>query len=620
MQEQFKWVFVLDKKGGGRQGDVCNAVTGRWADSSQMHLQHTSCGRGLLATSKYHSGVALITGRVNEEVVLKVDLQEKSRESKKNETTVFESRENELIGICKKLCGHKNTFLAKIDGANKVVLHADELGEIPVAYLNDADYLVLVPAVADFAPLRNKFFDLTIDKFAFSDFILNGSFGCDVSMFNEIKKLFPGSIVEINGAVIKFIAPERLIYCKNDEAQSSNAAEYGQLTSILSSVITDKTGNNGRAAVLLSSGVDSACVAAIAARTVPDLTAISVGSIYSQTQEVEYARKIAQKLGIRFVKVEIDHLELDRIQDIYSGAQEPYGYHSLIPTYFGVDAAGQITGNVLTGDGGDGYFGAGDALVMREKYDSWFAARKKFPALHELSPEIRVALSKFFAVAAKVLRSSKKSDLDNLFDFLNMSCFEDWTYFYQKINPDGSIRFPGRHKMPKIDQLRRVYEQFALDPSLLSDNASSRLYWYFFSAVLPKVQTNMATFGVAGIYPLLNRRVADFSNKLPPDEKIDKKYLRNYAKSIFNDSEVDRIFDMPKRGFGFPIRRLVRDFYYGEIFDVIKSSRLAKCLGYTHEDFNLSFKETLLLGRYDKRAWHFFCAAVWYEKFCSESW
>ncbi len=112
---------------------------------------------------------------------------------------------------------------------------------------------------------------------------------------------------------------------------------------------------------LLSGGVDSSTVVAIASRFKPGLETFSFGFRDGIDSELPYARQIAEKYHTRHFEVCEEHTDLPDLlhlmQEIYD---EPFADSSNIPTYLISKAARERVKVVLTGDGADellgGYF------------------------------------------------------------------------------------------------------------------------------------------------------------------------------------------------------------------------------------------------------------------------
>lgn len=110
--------------------------------------------------------------------------------------------------------------------------------------------------------------------------------------------------------------------------------------------------------VLLSGGVDSSLIAALAARHRPGLKAFSLGFSNALYSELPYAQRAAEHLGIDLHTISID------IEDVIACLPhlvrqygQPFGDASAVPTYIVSRLARNEVKVALCGDGGDELFG-----------------------------------------------------------------------------------------------------------------------------------------------------------------------------------------------------------------------------------------------------------------------
>lgn len=143
--------------------------------------------------------------------------------------------------------------------------------------------------------------------------------------------------------------------------------------------------------VFLSGGVDSSLVAALAARHHPGLQSFSVGFEESAWSELEYARKVANHLGLEHYEIIVRPRDVLKIlPKLVWHYGQPFGDASAVPTYLVSHLARQHVKVCLSGDGGDEAF-AGYWRVQAGVYAARYGAlvpeivrRKMVPALADL--------------------------------------------------------------------------------------------------------------------------------------------------------------------------------------------------------------------------------------------
>lgn len=132
-----------------------------------------------------------------------------------------------------------------------------------------------------------------------------------------------------------------------------------ELQQLLSAAVSEQLVADVPLAVLLSGGIDSSLITAMAARaagrairtftvTLPD---------HPQMDERRYARAVATHFGTDHVELPLDQSSVDLIHTLAAQYDEPLADSSMIPTYLLAKTVRQYCTVVLGGDGGDELFG-----------------------------------------------------------------------------------------------------------------------------------------------------------------------------------------------------------------------------------------------------------------------
>jgi asparagine synthase (glutamine-hydrolysing) len=112
-------------------------------------------------------------------------------------------------------------------------------------------------------------------------------------------------------------------------------------------------------AVLLSGGVDSSLVAAIAAQVSHHKVRTFTVTLpnHPRLDESRFAKSVAQYLGTDHVELPLDQSSADLVHKLAVQFDEPIADSSMIPTYLLANTVSQHCKVVLGGDGGDELFG-----------------------------------------------------------------------------------------------------------------------------------------------------------------------------------------------------------------------------------------------------------------------
>ena len=132
-----------------------------------------------------------------------------------------------------------------------------------------------------------------------------------------------------------------------------------ELEQLLRAAVREQLQADVPVAVLLSGGVDSSLVTAIASKVSPDpIRTYSVSMRgFPRFDEAKYARAIASHFGTQHTELSVDPSSVGVIDALAQQYDEPIYDSSMIPTYLLAQTVSRECKVVLGGDGGDELFG-----------------------------------------------------------------------------------------------------------------------------------------------------------------------------------------------------------------------------------------------------------------------
>jgi len=133
----------------------------------------------------------------------------------------------------------------------------------------------------------------------------------------------------------------------------------GELQNLLTAAVGEQLVADVPLAVLLSGGLDSSLIAAIAAQAAHHRVRTFTVTLPNNPRldESRFARSVAQYLRTEHVELPLDQSSADVIQKLAAQFDEPIADSSMIPTYLLAKTVSQHCKVVLGGDGGDELFG-----------------------------------------------------------------------------------------------------------------------------------------------------------------------------------------------------------------------------------------------------------------------
>jgi len=306
--------------------------------------------------------------------------------------------------------------------------------------------------------------------------------------------------------------------------------------------------------VLLSGGIDSACIAALARRVGPDkpLPAFTVGFEEASYDETEAARRTAAALGMPHHVERLSQARLlELADDVLGRIDEPLADPSLIPTALLCRfARGHVT-VALSGDGADELFAGYDTFAALPWAEAYAAA---VPApLH--------------AGLARLAAGLPRHDGNLSFDFKLRRALRGLGH----PEPLWHSVWLGPVDLAELEPLfgRRFSAEEVYAPVLRHWAASQAPYrrdraleyyvdFYLQSDILPKVDRASMLHALEVRSPFLDRELAAFCAGLPYRAKhaggVRKRLLRETAAGLLPAEVLRR----PKKGFGIPVPAWLR--------------------------------------------------------------
>ncbi|MCR5595099.1 MAG: asparagine synthase (glutamine-hydrolyzing) [Lachnospiraceae bacterium] len=272
----------------------------------------------------------------------------------------------------------------------ELVIARDRIGEKPLyyGYVNGAFVFASeLPAIRAL-----NFFDADIDNAVLPFYMRYGYIPAPYSIYKNIWKLEPGSILKIKCEVNKYTNFEKSFYWKITDIASYGQAHLfkgsrqeaaNELEKILKDSIKKQMISDVPLGAFLSAGIDSSTVVSIM-QAVSDkpIRTFTIGFGEKEYNEADDAAKIAGILGTEHTRMDVSEAEAMDAIPLMSGIfGEPFGDSSQIPTYLVSKLTRQHVTVALSGDGGDELFGG---------YRSYFGISSIYNKIKNIPYPLRV--------------------------------------------------------------------------------------------------------------------------------------------------------------------------------------------------------------------------------------
>jgi asparagine synthase (glutamine-hydrolysing) len=273
--------------------------------------------------------------------------------------------------------------------ANRLFIGRDRVGKKPVYYSTSGRELTWASEIKALLALRPDL-PRSIDEDALNEYMHLGYIPGELSIYSHIRKL-PAAHFAIYDLATREFKMQRywsLPAPSTVEIDEVEAAE--RLEDLLMDAVRIRLESDVPIGILLSGGLDSSLVAAMAARQNDSLVAYSAQFDHASYDETATAASVAKHIGISHTVVPVDSASGGHLACLGVQFDEPFADSSLLPTYLVSRAIREHVTVALTGDGGDELFGGYDLYRQVLHEQKWEriprAARSLLGPAHHLLP------------------------------------------------------------------------------------------------------------------------------------------------------------------------------------------------------------------------------------------
>ena len=363
-------------------------------------------------------------------------------------------------------------------------------------------------------------------------------------VFTGVARLLPGQCLEVDAGSSRtrmYWRPDYRHITYEDFPERKETLRRLLRESVADAMCGDRVG------AFLSGGLDSSTVAGVLSEvTGSGAKTYSIGFDAPGYDESEYARTAARHFGTVHREYYVTPEDVvDAVPLIARAFDTPFGNASAIPAYYCAKLAADDGIEVLMGgDGGDELFG-GNARYAKQ----WvFSLYEQLPGLLRKSI-LEPALGALPGMAP-VRKARSYVEQSNL-------GMPDRIESYNLLTRLGAERvftaefLAGVDAHRPIEQVREIYRGAQAD-NMLNRMLELDMRLTLADNDLRKVTRACDAAGMKVTFPLLDRRLIEFAQQLPPDWKVKRTRLRDFFKRALADFLPPEVISKTKHGFGLP--------------------------------------------------------------------
>lgn len=415
--------------------------------------------------------------------------------------------------------------------------------------------------------------DLTINTTALSCYLKYGYINAPHSIYNNIYKLLPGTVLSLGkqdifnknlGNPIPYWNLENVVRDGVNSQLTSESEAIDQLDDLLKHTIRRQLIADVNVGTFLSGGIDSTLVSAIAQnQSNHNIKTFTIGFHDKEYDESAYAEKIAHYIGSDHQTIYVSAKDaLNVIPDLSNIYDEPFADSSQIPTYLVSKIAKEHVTVCLSGDGGDELFAG---------YNRYMWLARIWPKLKRMPGWLRHLVSELLSLPSPHV-------WDQVYKFVtSMGDQENHKLLGLKLQKlSGLMRQENIHA--GYDFLISYWNQPGelLTPDFMNKYSSTpikfpenigfieeAMYWdqigYLPSDNLTKVDRASMRVSLETRLPLLSHEVVKYSWRMPLSFKVKDNIGKWPLRKVLERYIPNHLVDRPKMGFSVPISKWLRE-------------------------------------------------------------
>ena len=434
-----------------------------------------------------------------------------------------------------------------------------------------------------------------------------------LSIYEGISKLPAAHTLTLQDGHIK-IEPYWHLSYRTKTPVPSEAEASEQLRELLADSVRMRLVSDVPLGVLLSGGVDSSAVTALAVRASSEpVKTFSISFAESSFDESSYARGVAKFLGTDHHEERLSaNLAANLVSEIGAWVDEPFSDPSLVPTYLLSRFTRKHVTVALGGDGGDELF-AGYPMYRGHHWAEIYARVPRFVKAGLIEPMIHMLpkKTKNLSLDYKAMRfiTGAKYDL--------VARHHIW---FGSFTPDeqAQLMAPAVLRATNsdiyMDARRMLEESDAENVVERMQNLDTKLY--LAEDILTKVDRASMAVSLEVRAPFLDHRVAEFAASLPANYKLRGGKTKYVLKRAVEELLPPFVTRRGKKGFGVPVAEWLKGKLRPLARDLLSPERVRRA-----GVFNADYVTCLLdehergIANHRKQLWTLLMFELWHESF-----
>ena len=492
----------------------------------------------------------------------------------------------------------------------RLVLARDRFGIKPLYYRASGGQLSFASELKALLPQPGL--SREIDPLALECFLAFSFVPAPLSIFSEIRKLQPGTTLswDMDGTrepvIEEYARPQ--VAKANELRQESEEELAEELLERLRDSVRAHMIADVPVGVLLSGGVDSCTLAALASEVGGRVNTFTIGYDEPGFDERSLARLVAERYGTNHHELVLRPDAVELLPVLSAAFDEPFADSSAIPSFLVSSLARRHVKVALSGEGGDELFGgynyySGHALARR--LAPLAALARPFV---ELLPTSTGQASSFDWRAKRFVRSARLSTLERHYA---------WKSVFTPVERAALVLPERRAETDPIELLRQPFDETAGSEELARVMGLDLRVFMVDDMLVKTDRASMANSLEARV-PLLDPVVAELALALPSRLKVHRLAKKRLLRRAVAPLLPREILEGKKRGFSAPIGGWLQSELQPMTRDLLSPEAIRR-QGFFDPGFVTRLIDDHAQARADnsRKIWALLTFALWHERYAS---
>jgi asparagine synthase (glutamine-hydrolysing) len=491
---------------------------------------------------------------------------------------------------------------------NRLVLARDRLGKKPLYYTVQNGRLLFaseLKSLLQVPGIQKQMDPGAVDLYLTYQYIPHPH-----SIYQGIHKLPPGHFAVFENGQVKVESFWKVDWSKEISIDQATASQ--KLKELLLDSIRIRLRSDVPLGAFLSGGIDSSLVVAIAQQQLQTpIRTFSIGFSESDFDETRYAKMVADHVGTKHERFEVNASGMDIVDRLVDQYDEPFSDSSAVPTWYLCELTRQHVTVALSGDGGDELFGGYEryrALEWSGRLQSWLPVSWLNQSwLIKRLPDSNARRSLLRRVR-RFCEALGQPPVERYMNWIQIFGEASRLDLYQE---SFIQQLPDRNP---VDFLRNAWNK-AGKRDLLSCASVADLQTYMPFDLMTKVDIASMAHSLEARQPMLDYRLVEWAASLPSHLKLKGTRGKKLLMDTYHDLLPNEIWHRPKMGFGVPIAKWFRTSLRDRTMDALLGAD-ARCHAIFRPEAIRALVEEHMSGKGNQayRLWNLLMLELWMRK------